>query len=194
MVRAGTTEVLVVDAHLDLDPTRVQVVSVDRPDGGAYPLPWLLAEQWDNDAGTVHLAYGTIVGETEPGATGYFRLARLGVRATPGVMAGLTSPTTATIGFASNGDANRQTAIYGRTSSLLRNVTPLAISLNPLAGVVPAFATPDATTLYQGIPGEVAFTVLDARNARLASASFEGLSCSQSHLARYLLTLPPMLH
>ena len=45
MVRAGTTEVLVVDAHLDLDPKRVQVVSVDRPDGGAYPLPWLLAEQ-----------------------------------------------------------------------------------------------------------------------------------------------------
>ena len=172
MVRAGTTEVLVVDAHLDLDPTRVQVVSVDRPDGGAYPLPQILSEQWDNDAGTVHLAYGTIVGETEPGASGYFRLARLGVRATPGVMAGLTGPTTATIGFASNGDANRQTAIYGRTSSLLRNVTPLAISLNPLAGVVPAFATPDATTLYQGIPGEVAFTVLDARNARLASASF----------------------
>ncbi|MBU6290038.1 MAG: hypothetical protein KGS10_17915, partial [Chloroflexi bacterium] len=171
VVRAGTTEVLVVDAHLDVDP-RLQVVSVDRPDGGAYPLPQILSEHWDNDAGTVHLAYGTIVGETEPGATGYFRLARLGVRATPGVMAGLTGPTTATIGFASNGDANRQTAIYGRTSSLLRNVTALAISLNPLAGVVPAFATPDATTLYQGIPGEVAFTVLDARNARLASASF----------------------
>ena len=172
VVRAGTTEVLVVDAHLDFDLMRLQVVSVDRPDGGANPLPLLLAEQWDNDAGTVHLAYGTIGGETEPGATGYFRLARLGVRATPEVMAGLTGPTTATIGFASNGDANRQTAIYGRTSSLLRNATPRAISLNPLAAVVPAFATPDATTLYQGIPGEVTFTVLDARNARLASASF----------------------
>jgi hypothetical protein len=171
VVRAGPNEVVVIDAHLDVDPT-LQVVSVDRPEGGAHPLPLVLSETWDNVAGTVHLAYGTIVGETEAGATGYFRLARLGVCAAPGTMASLKVPTTARIAFATNGDPNRQTAIYGRTSSLLRAATPLAISLNPSAGAIPAIATPDVTKLFQGIAGQVAFTVLDGANKGLASATF----------------------
>ena len=176
IVRAGTSEVIAIDAFLDFDPARLQVVAIDQADGASNPLPIALQEYVDPTTGHIDLSYGAITGPVGAGASGYFRLARITLRPLPGALAGLTAPVTTALAFALPGEANpdpyRGTTVYGVSDSLLRTADPFQVTLNPGASTVPAFPTPTVTTLYKGIPGEVAFTVLDVTNARLASATF----------------------
>ena len=176
IVRAGTSEVIAIDAFLNFDPALLQVVAIDQADGASNPLPIALQEYVDPTTGHIDLSYGAITGPVGAGASGYFRLARITLRPFPGALTGLTAPVTTALAFALPGEANpdpyRGTTVYGVSDSLLRDADPFQVSLNPAASTVPAFPTPTMTTLYKGIPGEVAFTVLDVTNARFASASF----------------------
>ena len=176
IVRAGTSEVIAIDAFLNFDPALLQVVAIDQADGASNPLPIALQEYVDPTTGHIDLSYGAITGPDGAGASGYFRLARITLRPFPGALTGLTAPVTTALAFALPGEANpdpyRGTTVYGVSDSLLRDADPFQVSLNPAASTVPAFPTPTMTTLYKGIPGEVAFTVLDVTNARFASATF----------------------
>ncbi len=176
IVRAGTSEVIAIDAFLDFDPERLQVVAIEQADGVSNPLPIAIQEHVDPTAGHIDLSYGAITGPDGAGATGYFRLARITLRPVPGALTGLTEPVTTPLAFAmpdaANPDLTRGTTIYGVSASLLRTADPFQVTLNASASAVPVFPTPTVTTLYKGIPGEVAFTVLDVANAQLANATF----------------------
>ncbi|NCV02303.1 MAG: hypothetical protein EBV53_14135, partial [Proteobacteria bacterium] len=106
IVRAGTSEVIAIDAFLDFDPTRLQVVAINHADGASNPLPITLQEYVDPATGHVDLSYGAITGPDGTGASGYFRLARITLRPSPGALSGLTAPVTTALTFALPGEAN----------------------------------------------------------------------------------------
>ena len=86
IVRAGTSEVIAIDAFLNFDPARLQVVAIDQADGASNPLPIALQEYVDPTTGHIDLSYGAITGPDGAGASGYFRLARITLRPIPGAL------------------------------------------------------------------------------------------------------------
>ncbi|NBT95919.1 MAG: hypothetical protein EBT47_13190, partial [Chloroflexi bacterium] len=119
---------IAIDAFLDFDPTRLQVVAINHADGASNPLPITLQEYVDPATGHVDLSYGAITGPDGTGASGYFRLARITLRPSPGALTGLTAPVTTALTFALPGEANpdpsRGTTVYGVSDSLLRAADP----------------------------------------------------------------------
>ena len=168
--RAGSQEIDTLDIHLLFDQQKLQVNALTSVAGSPNPFPIVLDWWSDNTRGTIDITLGKLTGTTETGATGYFRVVRITLKATNGAVASGTSASVTSLSFASTTNARRAGVSY------IRNTPSLTLSVNPSAGIPAITPTTTAITLEQGIGRTVAFGISDTANGPLSSGTWRAVS------------------
>jgi|GEM_PF-2124079 len=165
-VRAGSQEIDTLDLHLLFDQQKLQVNALTNVAGTPIPFPQQLDWRSDNTRGTIDITLGKLTGTNGTGATGYFRVIRITLKATNSAVASGTSASVTSLSFASTTNARRAGVSY------IRNTPPMTLSVNPSAGIPAITPTTTAITLEQGIGRTIEFSVADSANSPLSSGTW----------------------
>ena len=165
-VRAGSQEIDTLDLHLLFDQQKLQVNALTSVAGSPNPFPVVLDWWSDNTRGTIDITLGKLTGTTGTGATGYFRVVRITLKATNGAVASGTSASVTSLSFASTTNARRAGVSY------IRNTPPMTLSVNPSAGIPAITPTTTAIPLEQGIGRTIEFSVADTANSPVGSGTW----------------------
>ena len=164
--RAGSQEIDTLDLHLLFDQQKLQVNALTNVAGTPIPFPQQLDWRSDNTRGTIDITLGKLTGTNGTGATGYFRVIRITLKATNSAVASGTSASVTSLSFASTTNARRAGVSY------IRNTPPMTLSVNPSAGIPAITPTTTAITLEQGIGRTIEFSVADTANSPVGSGTW----------------------
>ena len=168
--RAGSQEIDTLDLHLLFDQQKLQVNALTNVAGTPIPFPQQLDWRSDNTRGTIDITLGKLTGTNGTGATGYFRVIRITLKATNSAVASGTSASVTSLSFASTTNARRAGVSY------IRNTPPMTLSVNPSAGIPAITPTTTAITLEHGIGRPIEFSVADTANSPLSSGTWRTAS------------------